>query len=70
MSQSPFLNSVREFILVRGYSRRTIDAYLYWIKRFILFHNKAHPSKLGRDEIVDSCLISRLGWLRLKGVIG
>jgi len=50
MSQSPFLNSVREFMLVGGYSRRTIDAYVYWTKRFILFRNKAHPSKLGRTK--------------------
>ena len=41
MGQSPFLTSIREHMLVRGYSRRTIDAYLYWIKRFILFHKKA-----------------------------
>ena len=50
MSQSPFLNSVRELMLVGGYSRRTIDAYVYWTKRFILFRNKAHPSKLGRTK--------------------
>lgn len=53
MSQSPFLNSIHRHMLVRGYSRRTIDAYLYWIKRFILYHKKSHPSDLGGPEVVD-----------------
>ena len=51
MAQSPFLDSIRRFMLVRGYSRRTIDAYLYWIKRFILYHSKAHPSNMGVNEV-------------------
>ncbi|WP_235009112.1 phage integrase N-terminal SAM-like domain-containing protein [Marinobacterium lutimaris] len=36
---------------VHRYSRRTIDSYLYWIKFFILFWNKRHPSELGDAEI-------------------
>jgi integron integrase len=30
---------------------RTEESYLNWIKRYILFHNKTHPEKLGKDEI-------------------
>jgi hypothetical protein len=41
---SPFLNSVREAIRVRHYSIRTEQAYIDWIKRFILFHDKKHPN--------------------------
>ena len=43
-SASPFLEEVRHAIRVRHYSLRTEDAYLGWIKRFILFHGKRHPT--------------------------
>jgi hypothetical protein len=32
-------------------SRRTIDSYLYWIKLFILFSGKQHPSGPGDEHI-------------------
>jgi integron integrase len=51
MSNSPFLNSVKEYMLSRRYSLRTIKTYQYWIKAFIIFHGKAHPDTMGRDEI-------------------
>ena len=51
MSSSPFLNSISEFMLVRRYSRRTIDSYLYWIKYFIVFNKKKHPSEMGDNEV-------------------
>ena len=49
---SPFLDSVRKAIRVRHYSIRTEQAYLGWIKRFILFHDKRHPNEMGEDEVV------------------
>ena len=39
-NQSPFLKSISRFMAVRRYSKRTIEAYLYWIKYFIIFHEK------------------------------
>lgn len=33
------------------YSKRTESAYVDWIKRFILFHNKRHPRDMGAAEI-------------------
>ncbi len=33
------------------YSIRTEEAYLDWIRRFILFHHKQHPAKMGAPEI-------------------
>ncbi len=30
MSHSPFLASIREYMMVRRYSLRTIKSYLYW----------------------------------------
>jgi integron integrase len=35
----------------RHYSRRTEEAYVGWIKRFIFFHNKQHPASMGGDEV-------------------
>lgn len=40
------LEQVRQAIKVRGYAQSTEDAYCNWIKRFILFHGKRHPSEM------------------------
>ncbi|MCF6254986.1 MAG: phage integrase N-terminal SAM-like domain-containing protein [Gammaproteobacteria bacterium] len=53
VSSSPFLRSVVEAICVRHYSIRTEKAYINWIKRFILFHDKRHPAKMGGVEVGD-----------------
>jgi integron integrase len=45
------LDRVREAIRTRHYSRRTEDAYVHWIRRFILFHNTVHPSTIASREI-------------------
>jgi integron integrase len=45
------LDQVREAIRIRHYSARTEEAYISWIKRFILFHGKRHPLEMGEDEI-------------------
>ncbi|MCE9854257.1 phage integrase N-terminal SAM-like domain-containing protein, partial [Shewanella chilikensis] len=50
-SPSPFLTSVRETMRMRGYSVKTEKAYLYWIKAFILFHDKRHPETMGTNEV-------------------
>ena len=45
------LDRVRDAIRARHYSRRTEVAYVTWIRRYIVFHEKAHPSTLGAPEI-------------------
>jgi site-specific recombinase XerD len=45
------LDRVREAVRLRHYSRRTEEAYVTWIRRFIVFHGKRHPSQMGGDEI-------------------
>ena len=45
------LDQVRHVIRKKHYSIRTEQAYLQWIKRFILFHNKRHPKDMGEKEI-------------------
>ncbi len=51
MSQSPFLAYINEFMITRRYAKRTIETYLYWVKKYILFHNKKHPSALGEHDV-------------------
>lgn len=53
MSGSPFLKSIHEFMFARGYSKRTIDSYIYWIKYYIRFNNKVHPEELGEPEVIQ-----------------
>ena len=45
------LDRVRYRIQVKGYSIRTEQSYVSWVRRFILFHNKRHPQDMGKDEI-------------------
>ena len=48
---SPFLQKVREAIQVRHFSIRTEEAYVHWVKRFILFQGKRHPAEMGEREV-------------------
>jgi len=45
------LDQVRSAIRARHCSIRTEEAYVQWIRRFILFHNKRHPREMGTPEI-------------------
>jgi integron integrase len=45
------LDRVREALRIRHYSRRTEEAYVAWIRRYILFHGKRHPGELGGPEV-------------------
>lgn len=51
IAEPKLLDQLRERIRRFNYSLRTEDAYLHWVKRFILFHNKRHPSQLGEKEV-------------------
>ena len=53
MTERPpkLLEQVRGLIRLKHYSIRTEDAYIHWIKRYILFHNKRHPEEMGVPEI-------------------
>ncbi|MEW6208255.1 MAG: integron integrase [Acidobacteriota bacterium] len=50
---SKLLDEVRDAIRVRHYSIRTEQAYIDWIRRFILFHNKRHPAEMGEKEVTQ-----------------
>jgi integron integrase len=45
------LDQTRELIRIRHYSIRTEQAYVQWIRRFILFHGKQHPRHMGGPEV-------------------
>jgi len=45
------LDQVRETIRRKHYSLRTEAAYIDWIKRYIFFHRKQHPEKMGAREM-------------------
>ncbi len=47
------LDQVREAIRVRHYSLRTEEAYIHWVERFILFHERRHPREMGEAEIAQ-----------------
>jgi integron integrase len=51
MTGPKLLDRVREEIRVRHYSRRTEDAYVRWVRRFVVFHRMRHPRELGALEI-------------------
>jgi hypothetical protein len=51
VTKSRLLDQVREKIRLKHYSIRTEQAYLDWIKRFILFHGKRHPENMGNAEL-------------------
>ncbi|MGD2063865.1 MAG: site-specific integrase, partial [Nitrospirota bacterium] len=52
-SQPKLLDQVRDAVRVRHLSRRTEEAYLQWIRRYILFHHKRHPREMGEKEVAD-----------------
>lgn len=62
MSQGPQSNSprpsgeprllerVRSALILRHYSARTVTAYVTWVRRFVLLHDKKHPKLMGGSE--------------------
>ena len=45
------LDLVKERCRYKHYSLRTEQSYCSWIKRFVVFHNKRHPSDMGAVEV-------------------
>lgn len=50
-SSPKLLDRVRWHLRVKHYSIRTEQAYVDWIRRYILFHRKRHPTEMGEREI-------------------
>ena len=45
------LEQVRRELRVRRRSPRTVEAYVGWIRRYVIFHGKRHPAELGAEDI-------------------
>jgi hypothetical protein len=51
VTQPRLLDQFRAVMRLRHYSPRTEETYINWVKRFIFFHGKKHPSSMGADEV-------------------
>jgi integron integrase len=49
--KTKLLDHVRDAIRLRHLSLRTEEAYLGWIRRFLLFHHKRHPKNMGAEAV-------------------
>lgn len=45
------LDQVRDGLHLKHYSYRTEQAYVGWITRYVLFHDKRHPRDVGAPEV-------------------
>jgi integron integrase len=52
-SSPKLLDRVRWQLRAKRYSIRTEEAYVDWIRRFILYHRKRHPDEMGEAEITQ-----------------
>jgi integron integrase len=52
MPPSPFMQDLAQKMLMRHYSKRTVDSYCYWIRYYIRYHGKRHPKDLGREHVM------------------
>jgi Phage integrase, N-terminal SAM-like domain len=59
MNSTKLIDLVRSAIRTKNYSPRTEQAYWFWIKQFILFHQKRHAYEMGEPEV--SAFLSHLG---------
>ncbi len=47
------MEQLRDALIVRHYSPRTVESYSKWVKRFIFFHRKRHPAEMGKVEVAE-----------------
>lgn len=52
MAKPKLLEQIRITCRRLNYSYHTENAYVRWVKRFILYHNKQHPNQLGPPHII------------------
>ena len=51
-TQAPtVISKLRAELRLRHYSRRTEEAYVGWVRRYLLFHGRRHPRDLGAAEL-------------------
>ena len=52
-AQLRLLEQLRHRLRTRHYSERTEEAYVDWVRRYILFHGRRHPRTMGEREIAE-----------------
>ena len=50
--KSPFIESIRRTMRLRGYALKTEKTYLYWIRYYIRFNQMKHPDVMGKSEVI------------------
>ena len=50
-SQPGLLVVARERMRTRHLALRTEQAYLHWLQRYLVFHDRRHPRELGAPEV-------------------
>ncbi|MCJ7620708.1 MAG: phage integrase N-terminal SAM-like domain-containing protein [Anaerolineae bacterium] len=55
MTQRPkkLLDQVRDAMRLKHYAYSTDKTYVYWAKRFVLYHHKQHPREMAEKEISE-----------------
>jgi site-specific recombinase XerD len=53
LPKARLLDAVRERLATKHYSSRTVEAYVGWIRRFIIFHDRKHPSELQSVAVAE-----------------
>ena len=54
------LEVVRHALRERRYRPRTAEAYVVWIRRFVVHHGRRHPGDMGEAEVI------RAMWLLIQ----
>jgi integron integrase len=61
------LDLTRNKLRAKHYSYRTEQQYLYWIRRYVLYHGKRHPAEMSGPEVeqflIDLAVQAMLGQL-------
>jgi integron integrase len=65
--QPTLLDQVRRIARLRHLSRRTEEAYVGWIRRFVAFHARRHPREMGAPEVI--AFLSDLAVRRQVGAV-
>lgn len=51
-SKPRLLDRLRQSLRLGHYSPRTEEAYVVWVRRYIVFHGRRHPEAMGEAEVV------------------
>ena len=46
------LEHVRRRLREARYSRRTEEAYVFWIRRYVIYNERRHPKDLGTEDVL------------------